>query len=212
MDRIVILGYGGHGKSVADSIISQGKYKIVGYTDIEDKQQDNITYLGSDNKLEEIFARGVSNAVLGIGFMGKSLIRNKLYEKAKHIGFHFPSIIDPAASIAINAVIKEGAFVGKRAVVNAGAIVGKMCIINTGAIIEHECVVGDFTHVAVGAVMCGQAEIGENAFIGANATVLQGVKICSGSMIGASSIVRKDVNKMAGIIGNNQILWGIEPT
>lgn len=201
MDRIVILGYGGHGKSVADTIISQGKYKIVGYTDIEDKQQDNITYLGSDNKLEEIFASGVDNAVLGIGFMGKSLIRNELYEKAKYIGFHFPSIIDPTASIAINAVIKEGAFVGKRAVVNADAIVGKTCIINTGAIIEHECVVGDFAHVSVGAIMCGQAEIGENTFIGANATVLQRVKICSGSVIGAGSVVVKNIPKDCTAVG-----------
>ncbi|XCP85367.1 acetyltransferase [Roseburia hominis] len=201
MDKIVILGYGGHGKSVADSIIRQGKYEIAGYTDNEDKQQDNITYLGSDNKLEEIFASGVANAVLGIGFLGKSLIRDRIYEKAKNIGFLFPAIIDSTASVAIDAIINEGAFVGKRAVVNANATVGKMCIINTGAIIEHDNRIGSFSHIAVGATICGEVTIGDHCLVGANSTVIQGIQIGNNATVGAGSVVLNNINDFEKVVG-----------
>ena len=59
------------------------------------------------------------------------------------------------------------------AIVNAAAHIGKLCIINTKALVEHDCVVGDFTHVAVGAVLCGQVNVGRSVLVGANATVLQ---------------------------------------
>ena len=37
-DRIVIVGFGGHGKSVADAILRQGKYRLVGFTDMSFKE------------------------------------------------------------------------------------------------------------------------------------------------------------------------------
>ena len=40
MEKIVIVGFGGHARSVADSIIRQGKYEIVGYTDTDDKNNE----------------------------------------------------------------------------------------------------------------------------------------------------------------------------
>ena len=33
-DRIVIVGFGGHGKSVADAILRQGKYSLPGINDM----------------------------------------------------------------------------------------------------------------------------------------------------------------------------------
>ena len=33
-DRIVIVGFGGHGKSVADAILRQGKYRLAGIADM----------------------------------------------------------------------------------------------------------------------------------------------------------------------------------
>lgn len=34
MENILLVGYGGHAKSIADCIERQGIYKIAGYTDI----------------------------------------------------------------------------------------------------------------------------------------------------------------------------------
>lgn len=189
MEDIVLVGFGGHAKSVADCIEREGKYNIAGYTDVK-ASSDKYQYLGTDNVLEAVFADGIKNAAVGIGYMGKGSIRQQLYMKLKAIGFNLPTIIDPSAVLSTSAVIGEGSFIGKGAVVNAEAKIGKLVIINTKALVEHECVVEDFSHVAVGAVLCGQVKVGEAAFIGANATVIQCRKIENVAIIPAGATIR----------------------
>lgn len=192
MEDIVLVGFGGHAKSVADCIEREGKYHIAGYTDVK-ASSDRYRYLGTDDALEAIFARGIANAVVGIGYMGKGTIRQQLYRKLKDIGFDLPVIIDPSAVVSSSAIIDEGSFIGKCAVINADASICKMAIINTKALVEHECVVSEYAHVAVGAVLCGQVKVGVAAFIGANATVIQGVSVGDSAIIGANCTVLHDV-------------------
>ena len=189
MKDIILVGYGGHAKSVADCIERQGKYRIIGYTDFQ-KYESSYPYLGTDEVLEDYYDRGIRNIALCIGYLGKGKSRQKIYMNLKQIGFEFPPIIDPFAIISDSASLGEGTFVGKYAVVNAEARIGKMVIVNTMALIEHECVVGDFSHVAVSAVLCGQVEVGEAAFIGANSTVIQCRKIVPRQIIPAGITIR----------------------
>jgi len=192
-EKIVIVGYGGHAKSISDSIKASGKYEICGYTDLCENKTACISYLGNDDSLSQIFKEGVHFAAIGIGFMGDSNIRDRKYEQLKTIGYELPVIIDPSAIVADDAEIGEGTFIGKRAVINAAAKVGRMCIINTGAIIEHEDIVGDYTHIAVGSILCGQVRVGNHVFIGAGSTVIQCKEIGDNSFIGARSVVVKNV-------------------
>lgn len=204
MEKIVIIGYGGHAKSVIDSIVADGVYEIIGYTDVEDRNAKDMPYLGTDDALKKIYDSGVCYAAFGIGYMGRSWTRFKVYHQVKEIGFHLPVISDPSAIIANSARIGEGTFVGKRAVINADASIGKMCIVNTGSIIEHGNIIKDYSHIAVGAVLCGDVVVGEHCLIGANSTILQGLSIGNDSIIGCGSIVLKDVESKVtryGIIG-----------
>ncbi len=201
MEKIVVIGYGGHAKSVIDSLKAIGEYDIVGYTDIEDKHAEDIQYLGKDDSLPILFKNGVHKAVFGLGFMGRSELRNNLYEYVKSIHFDLPVIIDPSAVVSEKTEIGEGTFIGKRAVVNADAIIGKMCIINTGSIVEHENRIGDYTHLAVGSVLCGRVCIGSQCLIGANSTIIQEVKIGNCTIVGAGTVVTRN-------IGENEIIFG----
>jgi sugar O-acyltransferase (sialic acid O-acetyltransferase NeuD family) len=194
LESIVILGNSGHAKSLADAIERQGQYKIAGYV-VNDERTDNMIYpiIGKDCDLQGIFSSGIENAAVGIGYLGKSDIRERLYAKLKNTGFKLPVICDPSAIVSKHAIIGEGTFIGKGAIINANADIGKMCIINTGAIVEHDCVVNEFSHIAVGAVLCGGVKVGKAAFIGANATVIQEITIPAKSIIGAGMTIRKTI-------------------
>ena len=193
MNDIVLVGFGGHGKSVADCIERQGLYRIIGYTDLTEYADSPYPYLGTDDALEKLYEQGVRYAAVGIGYMGKGRIREQLYEKLTQRGFSLPVIVDPSAVVSPSAEIGEGTFVGKLAVVNAEATIGKMSIINTKALIEHECVVGDFTHVAVGAVLCGAVTVGNSCLVGANSTILQSCTLGNAVVVGAGSVVTKSL-------------------
>ena len=189
MENIILVGYGGHAKSVADCIERMGQYKIVGYTDQEDNHAV-FPYLGKDDVLAEYLEKGCNKVAICIGYLGKGRIREVLYEKLKAMGFEFPVIIDPTAIISKSANIGEGTFVGKGAIINAEATIGKMCIINTRALVEHESEVRDFTHVAVDAVLCGQVKVGKAALIGANATVIQCRTVGERQIVPAGAVIR----------------------
>jgi sugar O-acyltransferase (sialic acid O-acetyltransferase NeuD family) len=189
MEDIVIVGFGGHAKSVADSIERGGNYHIIGYTDLQE-HMSKYMYLGTDHVLPKIFDSGVHNAAIGIGFMGSGSIRNTIYDTLKRIGFGLPVIIDPSAIVSESAILGEGTFIGKSAIVNAEATIGKMAIINSKALVEHECVVGEYTHIAVGAVLCGQVKVGTETLIGANATVIQCREIGNHQIVPAGATIR----------------------
>lgn len=196
MEKLIIVGAGGHAKTVIDTIERQRVYEICGIVAPEDIGTE--IYRGyrvgaHDDDLPKLFARGISAAVVGIGFLGRSTLREKIYKQLKDLGYALPVIVDDTALVAKSAVTGEGTYVGRGAIVNADAVIGKMCIINSGAIVEHECSIGDFSHVAVGAVVCGQTKVGSRTLIGANATVIQCRTVGNNAIVGAGSVVVDDV-------------------
>ena len=196
MEKIIILGMGGHAKSVADTIERQSLYEIYGFVvneKLADIEQYHYPVVGSDGDLQKLFMNGTKHVAMGIGFLGKSRLRERLYLQLREIGYSFPIICDPSAIVSRCTSIGEGTFIGKGAIVNVSAQIGKMCILNAGAIIEHDCHVGDFSHVSVGTVLCGEVKIGKESFIGANATVIQGRRIGVSCIVGAGATVRKDI-------------------
>lgn len=202
MEDIVLVGFGGHAKSVIDAIERGGQYRIAGFTEMKVcGEYHGYFCLGTDERLGEIFRGGVKNAFVCIGYMGTGHIRDSLYSRLKNIGFSLPVISDPSAVISENATIGEGTFVGKNAVINADAHIGKMAIINTASVVEHEVSIGDFSHIAVGAVLCGQTQVGHHCLIGANATVIQEKKIGDGSVVGAGSVVLRNVEDNEKVYG-----------
>ena len=204
MGSIVMIGGGGHCKSVIDAALRSKKFEKIFITDVNLNPGDKLLgceVVGGDDKLPGLLADGVKNAFITVGFVKPSGLRSKLFFMAKDMGFSFPNIIDPSAVVSEYATLGSGTFIGKNAVINAGAKVGDNCIINTGAIVDHDSVVGDFAHVAVGTMVCGEARIGANTLVGAGATVLQCVKVGNDAIIGAGSVVLKDVGASCTAVG-----------
>ena len=204
--KLLLLGFGGHAKSVVDSIEASGEYTIVGFSErVLDK---NITYRGyevicTDEELEAMYKSGIEYAFITIGFMGNSTLREKIMAQLKQIGYKIPIIVDPTAIVAQDVSVGAGSFIGKRAVLNAAVKVGENAIINTGAILDHETEVGDNSHIACGSVLCGQVKIGSSTLIGAGSTVIQNITIEEECIIGAGSTVLHDVvakTKAYGVI------------
>ena len=202
LQDIIIVGFGGHGKSVADTIERTGKYNIIGYTDVKSVQKDKYHYLGTDDVLLEDADRFThAKLAIGLGYMGHGQIRERLFRQLTLAGYDFPVIIDPSAIVSKEASIGRGSFVGKGAIINAEAQIGEMCIINSGSIVEHECSVGKGTHIAVGATICGQVSVGDMCLIGANSTVHQGVNIGAHTIIGAGAVVIDNIENHVIAVG-----------
>lgn len=196
MNKIVLIGGGGHCKSVLDAILRAGIYSKIVITDpvlTAGEKILNCEVVGDDSVLPDLYQDGFINAFISVGSITDVKIRKRLVELADRIGFFLPNIIDPSATVSEHAKLGRGVFVGKQSVINADVVIGSHCIINTGCIIEHECQIDEFTHVSVGSILCGNCVVGAESFVGAGSTVIQGVKIGKKTIIGAGSLVLNDI-------------------
>lgn len=189
---MIIIGHGGHARSVVDTIERAGEYRIAGYV-TNDEELNGSEVIGCDNDLPVLFNK-YKYAAVGVGYLKISDLRKNLYLKMKEMGYEFPIIIDPSAIVSDNVKIGEGTFIGKGAIINTGSVIGKLSIINTAAVIEHDCTIGDYSHISIGAIVCGGVETGEGSLIGANATLTQYIKLGKGSFVKAGSLVKSNYN------------------
>ena len=194
MDKIVVIGGGGHAKVVISLLKKKRDYKICGYVDVIDKGSIlDVSYLGDDSVLGDLFEHDeVSNAVIGVGDTGNASLRMSLIEKALRMGFSFPAIISPQAVVNEDITFGEGTVVMDGVVVNSGTKIGRFAIINTRSSIDHDCVIGDFVHIGPGAVLCGGVRVEYNSFIGAGTVVTQYKKIGEQCIIGSGAVVVDD--------------------
>jgi sugar O-acyltransferase (sialic acid O-acetyltransferase NeuD family) len=203
--KILLVGGGGHCKSVLDSLLSAGNFLDIGIIDREEnvgKSLLGMPIVGCDDDLPKLLSAGFKYAFVTVGSIGKPKLRIELSKLVRTIGFRVPTICDPTAVVSRHSRIESGVFIGKGAVVNAGAIIKRDAIVNTRATVEHDCIIEEYAHVAPGAVLCGEVYVGENTHIGANSIVRQRVNIGSNSVIGMGSVVLKDIDGGVVAFGN----------
>lgn len=191
-EDILLIGGGGHCKSVIDVIELENRFNIFGIVDKKEligKKVLGYEIVGSDEDLVELFTK-CKNAFITVGQIESSQLREKLFNRLKKIGFTFPVIISPLSYISKHSKIDEGTVIMHGVIVNADVKIGKNCIINSKALIEHDTIIESFCHISTGAIINGGVKVGENSFIGSNATTKQYIKIESNSFIKAGSIVK----------------------
>jgi sugar O-acyltransferase (sialic acid O-acetyltransferase NeuD family) len=203
MDRIVVIGGGGHAK-VLISVLKKSGYEVTGYTDRQDRGSIlGILHLGDDVILPEMIRNhGHCKAIIGIGKIDISDMRVRLQQELSAIGFDFPVIISPRAVVNEEVVLGNGTVVFDGVVVNSGTELGQGCIINTNSTVEHDCRIGYNAHIAPGVTLSGGVTIGNNCMIGTGANVIQYVSICDCCLIGAGSTVVKDITIAGTYVGN----------
>lgn len=193
MEKIVLIGGGGHCKVVIDMIKLGERFEIVGIIDKEKGQVMGVPIIGDDEILEKLFNEGVRKAFVCVGGISNPRIREKLYLNLKKIGYSLPVIIHPHSIISDSVSIGEGTCVMAGAVLNAGCKVGENCIINTRALVEHDANLDKNVHVSPGAIVLGDVTVGKNSLIGAGTVIKQGISVGENTIVGAGSVVVKDI-------------------
>lgn len=191
MKPLIIIGAGGHGKVVRDIA------RLCGYTQVfflDDADIPGIAGAVSDyqNYLD------VADFFVAIGNNG---IREKISQNILADGGELVTLIHPNAVIAENVTIGKGTVVMAGAVVNTDAVIGDGVILNTCSSTDHDCIIQDFSHIAVGAHLCGTVKVGSKTMIGAGATVINNVDICDECTVGAGAVVVKTIEEKGIYVG-----------
>ena len=152
MRRLIILGAGGFGQTVADLARQSGKYSEICFLD------DGKAGPGILGKISDFAAFGSGDTEM-LPALGNNHLRLELARKIELAGMVLASLVHARAYVSPEAEIAAGTVILPMAVVNSHCKVGRACIINCGAIIDHGCIIEDGVHVCVGAAVNAENRI-----------------------------------------------------
>jgi sugar O-acyltransferase (sialic acid O-acetyltransferase NeuD family) len=204
MDKIILIGSGGHTKACIDIIECEKRYKIAGLIEQEEsvgKEVFGYPIIGTDDDLENLVPE-YKNAFITVGQTRDSNKRQDIQSRLIQIGFNLPSIIAPSSYVSKHAEIGFGTIIMNNATVVADAKIGSNCIINNCALIEHDVTIHDHCHISTGAIINGHSQIGAGTLIGSGAVVNQCVDIPINCIIGSNSIVLNSIKESGTYVGN----------
>jgi len=192
MNKIILIGGGGHCKSVIDVVEREARFEIAGIVDKPEFLGTKILgypVIGNDTDLEDL-AKKYHNALVTVGQVESASLRIKLYDLAIKAGCLLPKIISPNAYVSKHSKIGNGTVVMHNAIVNADTHIRENCIINSKALIEHDCLISSHCHISTNAIINGGVKIGSGCFIGSNATTKNNISIDENTFVKAGSLIK----------------------
>jgi sugar O-acyltransferase (sialic acid O-acetyltransferase NeuD family) len=171
---ILIVGAGGHGRSVAELVLTNGDFKLCGFVD--DRVSGAVFGVPMLGRTEDL-ARLRSIADCAFVAIGNNALRERLHALLLRANFTPVTLIHPAALVSQRAVLGAGTVVMAGAIVGTEAVLGIGVILNSGAVVDHHCRLADYSHLGAGAVMAGGSTLGRRAWVQAGASLGYGVEV-----------------------------------
>ena len=146
MKRLVILGFGGYGKTIEDVVLSAKMY-------------DEVIFLDDNSKDEKVkgvckdYVNFIDENTWFYPAFGNNNLRVEWIYLFNGSNAKVPTIIHPSAYVSANAVVEEGCAVLPQAVINATAKVRTGCIVNFGAVVDHDVIIEKGVHLCINSVV-----------------------------------------------------------
>ncbi len=206
MEKVIGIGAGGFSKVLLDVLRHNKAIQIIGFLDADSSRWGadfhGYPIIGGDERISTLVSEGIYNAFIGVGSVGRTQLRARLYQQLKSAGLTIIPIIHPSVIIAQDTYIGDGPLIMARAIIQAGAHLGNNVVINTAAIIEHDCVLEDHVFIGPSVTFSGEVRVGAYTHIGTGAVIRQGIHIGSHSIIGMGAVITKDVPNNVVVVGN----------
>lgn len=167
MKKVLLYGYGGHAKVLAELLLEDGATWVGVFDDKDiETSSDHIEYLGK-------YSPNIHPELKVIIAIGNNVVREKLAKEIKHPFFSF---IHKSAFVSSSAKIHKGTVVLQNAIIQSNTIIGEHCIVNIQASVDHDTIINDFVHIA------------PHSYVGSNSTVNSRQNVHAGEIVPRFSV------------------------
>lgn len=195
MRNIIIIGSGGHSRSVISIVRQYGKWIDMSIIDIRYSGGEEtilgIPIVGDIGILDTINTHDTDIFVA----IGDNRLRKDMINLVVDRGFKIPNLIHSSAIIDESVDLGFGNFIGAGANLGPDVRIGNGNIVNTLSNLDHESRLGNYSHLSPSTVVCGRSVIGDLTWLGANSTVIDGVEIADETTIGAGAVVIRSISE-----------------
>jgi len=194
INRIGIIGAGGHAKVVIDALGSQEVPEILVFDQDSGKHATRILGINIVAPLPDWPELPPQLHVA----IGDNTHRKVNAMALREQGCELVSVIHSTSAVSEFTRLGLGCFVAAKAILGPDVAVQDGVIVNHAAVLDHDVKVGAFSHIAPNATLGGEVVIGEQCLVGAGAVILPGVILGDNVIVGAGAVVTRDVQ--AGMV------------
>ncbi len=160
---LLVIGAGGHGRSVAEAAELSGYFEVAGFLDDSVPAGETVMVVPLLGPVASLALHRAGAADQAIVAIGNNSVREKLMMQLVAVDFDLATVVHPQAIVSPSAVLGAGAVVMPGAIVGTQARLGVGSIVNCGAVVDHHATVEDFGHLGVSASMAGGTVLGSGA-------------------------------------------------
>ena len=209
MKNLLIFGSGDHAKVIISEVLKLKKaYNPMGFC-CEKKKIGKVIFKAKNKKysiicnFKDINKKIKKKKFYGIIGVADNFVRKKIYnELKKNRNIIWESIISIDAKRNANVKIGKGSFIASNNFINTGTIIEDHCLINTSTSLDHDNLFKNFSSTAPGVITGGNVIVGESSHIGVGAKIQNNIKIEKNTIIGSGSIVIKNCKKDSVYFGS----------
>jgi sugar O-acyltransferase (sialic acid O-acetyltransferase NeuD family) len=210
VQRLAIIGAGGHGREVLDVVEAlnqvEPRFEVVGVVadqaDADLLARRRVQLLGTVDQLVDGLLhddvdqdKGPLALVLAIGDpVTRAVLAQRVEAVAAARSLQWaPALVHPAATVGGDVELGSGVVVAAGGRITTNVRVGQHVQVNVNAVVSHDCRLGDHVTLSPGVLVNGTVTIGPGSFLGTGAIVTPGRSIGAGVVVGAGAVVVDDV-------------------
>lgn len=206
MKDIVIIGAGGLGREVYDTILlindRRPTYNLIGFYDdtpeFWGKTINGLKCIGGIESINNLLEPQKIFAVIAIA---NAVAKKEISSKLEDI-VEWENIIHPEAYISKYAKIGNGNIFQRQSTLNPNVSIGNHCLINGYSGLGHDASLGDFSSVMSQCDITGGVKLGKSVYMGTGSRIVPGVAIGDSVFICAGAVVFKSVGSGRKVLGN----------
>lgn len=206
MQGLVIIGAGGFGRELADTVdsinVERPTYDLLGFVDDNGANHhvtiNGIKVIGGRDAVKDLARHRPIAAVVAIV---DATVRQSVVASLGEL-ITWATLVHPRALVSPSAQIGKGCILQAYVLVAANATIGDYCIVNAGSSLGHDAVMGDYGAIMGQCDVTGRARLGPAVFMGSGARILPGVVVGERAKIAAGAVVARHVEAGATVGGN----------
>ena len=201
---VVIIGAGGFGREVLETINQLKDFNFIGFLDDNKKKGSKCNGYPVLGKIDWLLKRDRYLSPLGVVIsIADPYKRQEIVSKLKTINnLWFPTIVHPSVSIPKSTTIEDGVIIQNNCFISCNVSINEFTHVNCFSIIGHDCIIGKYCTLSPSTKIMGNVAIGDRVFFGVNASTSQGIKIGDDSVIGGASFVLENIPKQSCYYGS----------
>lgn len=205
MKDLIIIGAGGFGREVADTVERINnvcpRYNLLGFADDDetswDRDVNGIKVLGGIDFIKKNVSPKTYAVIAVASANAKRNIVNTLDEFVI-----WENIIDPTALVSKFNSMGVGNIIQPFTVIGPNTTIGNHCMINLRGSLGHDAVIEDYVSTMSYCDITGHVHLEKGVYLGSSVCIIPGIFVKENSIIGAGATVIKDINETGTYVGN----------